>query len=47
MIASRPVRGDLEIYEVPANNLAKQVGQDKVANMVKSSYHPLAALTST
>jgi 2-oxoglutarate ferredoxin oxidoreductase subunit gamma len=34
MIESRPIRGDLEIYEVPANDLAKQVGQDKVANMV-------------
>ena len=34
MIESRPVRGDLEIYEIPANDLAKQLEADKVANMV-------------
>ncbi len=34
MIEARPIRGDLEIYEVPANDLAKQLGQDKVTNMV-------------
>ena len=34
MIETRPVRGDLEILEVPANDLAKEVGDDKVANMV-------------
>ncbi len=34
MIETRPVRGDLEVLEVPANELAKEVGDDKVANMV-------------
>jgi 2-oxoglutarate ferredoxin oxidoreductase subunit gamma len=34
MIEARPVRGDLQIYEVPASDLAKQLGQDKVTNMV-------------
>jgi len=34
MIEERPIRGDLEIYEVPASDLAKQLGQDKVTNMV-------------
>jgi 2-oxoglutarate ferredoxin oxidoreductase subunit gamma len=34
MIETRPVRGDLEILEVPANDLAKKVGDDKIANMV-------------
>ncbi len=34
MIEARPVRGDLEIYEVPASGLAKHLGQDKVTNVV-------------
>ena len=34
MISSRPVRRDLEIYEIPANDLAKQLQSDKVVNMV-------------
>ena len=34
MIEARPIRGDLEIYEVPASDLAKQLGQDKVTNVV-------------
>ncbi len=34
MIETRPIRGDLEIYEIPANDLAKQLGEDKVLNMV-------------
>jgi 2-oxoglutarate ferredoxin oxidoreductase subunit gamma len=34
MIETRPVRGDLEIVEIPANKLAKEIGDDKVANMV-------------
>lgn len=34
MIESRPVRGDLEVYEIPANDLAKQLQEDKVTNMV-------------
>lgn len=34
MIESRPIRGDLEIFEVPVNELVKSLGEDKVANMV-------------
>jgi len=34
MIDSRPIRGDLEIYEIPVNDLVKPLGEDKVANMV-------------
>jgi len=34
MIGSRPIRGDLEIIEVPANDLAKKLEEDKVTNMV-------------
>lgn len=34
MIESRPARGDLEVYEIPANDLAKQLQEDKVTNMV-------------
>jgi 2-oxoglutarate ferredoxin oxidoreductase subunit gamma len=34
MIESRPVRGDLEIFEIPLNELAKQLQNDKVLNMI-------------
>lgn len=34
MIDSRPVRGDIEIFEVPANDLAKNLGSDRLTNMV-------------
>jgi 2-oxoglutarate ferredoxin oxidoreductase subunit gamma len=34
MIESRPIRGDLTIFEVPANDLAKQLQEDRVINMV-------------
>ena len=34
MIESRPIRGDLKIIEVPANDLAKKLRDDKVTNMV-------------
>jgi 2-oxoglutarate ferredoxin oxidoreductase subunit gamma len=34
MIESRPVRGDLEIFEVPVNDLAKECLGRKVANMI-------------
>jgi len=34
MIESRPVRGDLEIFEIPANDLAKRLNEDKVTNIV-------------
>ena len=34
MIESRPIRGDLEIVEVPANDLARKLRDDRVTNMV-------------
>jgi 2-oxoglutarate ferredoxin oxidoreductase subunit gamma len=34
MIESRPIRGDLEIYEIPVNELAKQLPGNKVSNMI-------------
>jgi 2-oxoglutarate ferredoxin oxidoreductase subunit gamma len=34
MIESRPIRGDLEIFEIPVNDLVKPLHEDKVANMV-------------
>jgi 2-oxoglutarate ferredoxin oxidoreductase subunit gamma len=34
MIGSRPVRGDLEIYEIPVNDLAKQLPGNKVSNII-------------
>jgi len=34
MIESRPVRGDLEVYEIPVNDLAKQFPGNKVSNMI-------------
>ena len=34
MIESRPIRGDLEIFEIPINDLVKPLHEDKVANMV-------------
>jgi 2-oxoglutarate ferredoxin oxidoreductase subunit gamma len=34
MIESRPIRGDLEIYEVPVNDLAKQLPGNKVSNII-------------
>jgi len=34
MIESRPIRGDLEIFEIPVNDLAKQLGANKVTNMI-------------
>jgi 2-oxoglutarate ferredoxin oxidoreductase subunit gamma len=34
MIESRPIRGDLEIFEIPVNELAKKFPGDKVANMI-------------
>jgi len=34
MIESRPIRGDLEIFEVPVNDLAKESLGSKVANMI-------------
>ena len=34
MIETRPIRGDISLCEVPANDLAKPLGQDRVTNMV-------------
>jgi 2-oxoglutarate ferredoxin oxidoreductase subunit gamma len=34
MIESSPIRGDLEIFEVPINDLAKQLSENKVTNMI-------------
>jgi 2-oxoglutarate ferredoxin oxidoreductase subunit gamma len=34
MIEARPIRGDLEIYEIPINELVKQLPDNKVSNMV-------------
>jgi len=34
MIESRPIRGDLEIFEIPINELTKQLPENKVSNMV-------------
>jgi 2-oxoglutarate ferredoxin oxidoreductase subunit gamma len=34
MIESRPIRGDLEIFEIPVNDLAKQLKTNKVTNMI-------------
>jgi 2-oxoglutarate ferredoxin oxidoreductase subunit gamma len=34
MIESRPVRGDLKIYKIPVNDLAKQLPGNKVSNII-------------
>ena len=34
MIESRPIRGDLEIFEIPVNELAKKLKENKVTNMI-------------
>jgi 2-oxoglutarate ferredoxin oxidoreductase subunit gamma len=34
MIESRPIRGDLEIFQIPINDLVKTLHEDRVANMV-------------
>jgi 2-oxoglutarate ferredoxin oxidoreductase subunit gamma len=34
MIESRPIRGDLEIFEIPVNDLARKLQQNKVLNMI-------------
>ncbi len=34
MIESKPIRGDLEIYEIPVNDLVKQFPGNKVSNMI-------------
>jgi len=34
MIESRPIRGDLEIFEIPVNDLAKELKANKATNMI-------------
>lgn len=34
MIDARPIRGDIELFEIPANDLAKRVGDERVVNIV-------------
>jgi 2-oxoglutarate ferredoxin oxidoreductase subunit gamma len=34
MIEDRPIRGDLQIFEIPVNELVKPLGEDKAGNMV-------------
>jgi 2-oxoglutarate ferredoxin oxidoreductase subunit gamma len=34
MIDERPVRGDIEIFEIPANDLAKRLKNDRLTNML-------------
>jgi 2-oxoglutarate ferredoxin oxidoreductase subunit gamma len=34
LIESRPIRGDLEIFEIPVNDLAKQLKANRVINMI-------------
>jgi 2-oxoglutarate ferredoxin oxidoreductase subunit gamma len=34
LIETRPIRGDLEIVEVPLNELSKQLGGNKATNMI-------------
>lgn len=34
MIESRPIRGDIELFEIPANDIAKGLGNERVMNTV-------------
>ena len=34
MIEARPIRGDIEIFEIPTNDIAKGLGNERVVNMV-------------
>lgn len=34
MIETKPIRGDIEIFEIPLNELAKKVKSDKVINII-------------
>jgi 2-oxoglutarate ferredoxin oxidoreductase subunit gamma len=34
MIESRPIRGDLQIFEIPVNDLVKQLKENRVTNMI-------------
>src|SRR3990170_466227 len=34
LIEARPIRGDIEIVEIPANDLAKQLSENRVLNII-------------
>jgi len=34
MIDGRPTRGDIEVFEIPANDLVRPLGNDRLTNMV-------------
>ena len=34
LISQRPIRGDLEVFEVPASKLAEELGNIRFANMI-------------
>ncbi len=34
MIEARPIRGDIELFEIPANDIARGLGNERVVNMV-------------
>jgi 2-oxoglutarate ferredoxin oxidoreductase subunit gamma len=34
MIETKPIRGDIEIFEIPLNELARQIKSDKVMNII-------------
>ncbi len=34
MIDSRPIRGDLQVFEIPVNEIARQLKANKVTNMI-------------
>ena len=34
MIDARPIRGDIELFEIPAGEIAKELGNERVMNMV-------------
>jgi 2-oxoglutarate ferredoxin oxidoreductase subunit gamma len=34
MIHNRPARGDIEVFEIPANDLVRALGNDRLTNMV-------------
>jgi 2-oxoglutarate ferredoxin oxidoreductase subunit gamma len=34
MIHNRPARGDIEVFEIPANDLVRPLGNDRLTNMV-------------
>ena len=34
MIETKPIRSDLKVFEIPVNDLAKQLNEEKVANII-------------